>query len=223
MAAAVLDKDYRCDKERRAITTDCEAFCNYTIIYTRKEIENFPLVPAAMDRAAARKVADQAKRTGTSAIYSSNAAALLDNFSLSRKSYVTAQYLAERRRFERINSPTAHEASVNVDALDEVENCWKDENTRLEIIPGKEAISFFNQHLQEKYRVSVTPTAIIDAMRPDEVPTEMQTLIHDIARICFGDLCLTAKCGHHSVISETLPVPLQHASRRPTADFVGAE
>ncbi len=182
MAAAVLDKDYRSDKERAAIAADCKSFCNLVAIYARKEIENFLLVPAAMDRAAARKVADQAKRTGIEATYSSDAAALLDNFASERKSYVTAQYLAERRRFERIHSPTLHEASVNVDALNEFEACWKDASSRLEVIPGKEAIGVFNQHLQKEYGVSVTPTAIIDAMRSDEVPAEMQNLIRDIAQ-----------------------------------------
>jgi energy-coupling factor transporter ATP-binding protein EcfA2 len=182
MAAAVLDKDYRCDKERETISGDCEAFCNYVAIYSRKEIENFLLVPPAIDRAAARKVADQSKRTGIEANYSSDAAVLLDNFALDRKSYVMAQYLAERRKFERIHSPGLHETSVSVDALNEFETCWKDARSRLTIIPGKEAISFLNQHLQKVYGVTVTPTAIIDAMKVDEVPAEMQKLIRDIAQ-----------------------------------------
>jgi hypothetical protein len=182
MAAATLDKDYRCDKERASIIADCKSFCNFAVIYSRKEIENFLLVPAAMDRAAARKVADQAKRTGTKIEYSSDAAALLDSFASDKKSYVTAQYLAERRRFERIHSPSLHEASVNIDALNEFDTCWKDAKTRLEIVPGKEAVSVFNQYLQEKYGVSITPTAIIDAMKPDEVPAEMKKLIQDIAQ-----------------------------------------
>jgi hypothetical protein len=75
-----------------------------------------------------------------------------------------------------------HEATVNVDALNEFEACWKDVSSRLDVIPGKEAISFFNQHLQQEYSVSITPTAIIDAMRAEEVPVEMQKLISDIAQ-----------------------------------------
>ncbi len=98
LAAAVMDKDYRCDEERGSITKECQTFCNYAVIHRRKEIENFLLVPTAIDRAAARKVADQAKRTGVDKSYSGDAASLLDNFSNEKKSYVTAQYLTERKR-----------------------------------------------------------------------------------------------------------------------------
>jgi hypothetical protein len=182
MAAIVLDKDYRCDKERAKITAECQTICNCVAIYRRKEIENFLLVPAALDRAAARRVTDQVKRTGVNAHYSGDAAAFLEKFALGKKSYVTAQYLAERRRFERNHSPTLHEASVNIEALNEVESCWKDTNSRFEVIPGKDAMSAFNQHLQTQYGVSLTPTAIIDAMKPDEVPVEMQKIIGEIAQ-----------------------------------------
>jgi len=181
MAAALLDKDYRCNKERTAIVKEGKSFCDLVIIYRRKEIENFLLVPAAIDRAAARKVADQGKRTGVESNYATEADTLLDHFAVNKKSYVTAQYLAERKRFERIYSPHFHEATINEAGLDEFEACWKDAESRLEAIPGKEAISVVNQHLQKEYGVSVTATAIIDAMRADEVPSEMQTLIHEVS------------------------------------------
>lgn len=45
------------------------------------------------------------------------------------------------------------------------------------MIPGKEALSGINQRLQSEYGVSITPTAIIDAMQLDEVPAEMRGLV----------------------------------------------
>lgn len=143
-AAAVLDKDYRCDGERASITDECKSFCNYVAIHNRKEIENFLLVPAAIDRAAARKVADRVKRSGDDIKFSNDAAEVLDNFASRRRSYVTAQYLANRRRFERTNSPSVHEATINEAALEEFEECWINVNSRLEVIPGKEAMSAIN-------------------------------------------------------------------------------
>ena len=116
-------------------------FCDYVTVYSCKEIENFLLVPAAIDRAAAQMVADQAKRAGSEMNYSSDAAALIDNFASEKKSYITAQYLAERKRYERINSPTLHEASINIEASNEIETCWSDTEARLKVIPGKEALA----------------------------------------------------------------------------------
>jgi hypothetical protein len=136
---------------------------------------------AAMDRAAARRVADQARRTGVERTYGGDAAALLDNFANERKSYVTSQYVTERIRYERANSPRLDQATVTEAALNELESCWNDRASKLQVIPGKEALSMFNQYLQNEYGVSVTPTTIVDAMRVDEIPNEMRTLMEDIA------------------------------------------
>lgn len=123
-AAAILDKDYRCDKECVSITNECNSFCDYVVIHRCKEIENFLLVPAAIDRAATRKVADQAKRSGDDMIYSTNIAEVLDSFSIQKKGYITSQYLAERLRFERTISSSVHNATINETALMEFEECW---------------------------------------------------------------------------------------------------
>jgi energy-coupling factor transporter ATP-binding protein EcfA2 len=181
-AAAVLDKDYRSDAERQSIMTQCHRFCDYVAIYRRKEIENFLLVPAAIDRAASRKVADRAKRSRVTMSYGDDAAALLDDFAVQKKSYVAGQYLAERRRFERTNSSAMHEATINEIALNEFENIWRNPVSRLEVIPGKEALSALNQKLQDKYGIGVTPAAIIDAMKIDEVPDEIKQLVDNVAR-----------------------------------------
>jgi hypothetical protein len=181
-AAAILDRDYRSDGECASITDICKSFCNYVVIHKRKEIENFLLLPTAIDRAAARKVADRARRTGTGMKYRSDTAKLLNDFAGSKKSYVIAQYLADRRRFERTNAPTTHEATINEAALEEFDARWKDVNSRLDIIPGKEAMSAINEHLQSQYGVTVTPTAIIDAMQVDEIPAEMKQLLHNVAQ-----------------------------------------
>jgi hypothetical protein len=92
-----------------------------------------------------------------------------------------SQYLAERRRFERVHTPTMHETMINEIVLNEFEESWKSAPKRLALIPGKEAVSYLNQLLQDQYGVSLTPTAIIDAMRIDEIPTEMQKLVRDLS------------------------------------------
>lgn len=181
LSAAVLDKDYRSDGERAAIVEQCKSFCNFVAIHQCKEIENFLLVPAAIDRAAIRKVADRVIRTGKPITYASDAVKVLKVFADTKKSFVTAQYLASRRRFERINAPTVHEATINEAALDEFEKCWSGLESRLAVIPGKEALSALNQHLQGEYGITVTPTAIVDAMRVEEIPVEMSSLLANIA------------------------------------------
>ncbi|MEQ1890607.1 MAG: AAA family ATPase [Alphaproteobacteria bacterium] len=181
LAAAVLDKDYRCDGECESISDVCKSFCNFITIHKCKEIENFLLVPSAIDRASAQRVMDKARRVGIKMDYSTNVFTLLENFAATKKSYIVAQYLADRRRFERTRSPTTHEAVINEDTLNEFERCWSNPRTRFEILPGKEALTFINQYLQDKYGVSVTPTAIIDSMIVSEISVEMKNLIAGIS------------------------------------------
>lgn len=176
-AAAILDRDYRSDAEVASIERGCKEFCDCVIIHGRKEIENFLLVPAAIDRAAARRVADQAARSEKVAEYVPFAEDLFGLFALNRKSYLMSQYLADRKKFERVNSPKLNEATVNEAALNEFENMWGDKQNRLKMVPGKEAMSIFNQKLQERYGVSITPTGIIDAMTLEELPREMKKLV----------------------------------------------
>jgi hypothetical protein len=120
-AAALMDKDYRCDAERKAIITQCQEFCSYAAIHRCKEVENFLLVPAAMDRAAARRVADQVRRSGNGKAYDGDAATLLDSFATERKSYVSGQYIAERGRFQR--GAGRSQATMAEAALGELEAC----------------------------------------------------------------------------------------------------
>ena len=41
----------------------------------------------------------------------------------------------------------------------------------------KELLSQLNRQLQEDYSVTVTPIAIVNAMKPDEVPDDINTLL----------------------------------------------
>jgi hypothetical protein len=69
------------------------------------------------------------------------------------------------------------ELSVAEMALDAVEDAWQTFDSRLQIIPGKEAIAKINDRAQENYGVSITPTAIIDAMLVEEIPAGMKKLV----------------------------------------------
>jgi hypothetical protein len=177
IAIAVLDRDYRSDDECAEIAKKCEGFCNHVKIHTRKEIENFLLVPEAIDRALKLKMADMERRSGNQATFEPFTAKVLDSFSQSRKVYVGSQYVSNRRSFERRRSHQLSDASVTELALNEYEKHWARLGAPLDLIPGKEALTEVNRRSQEEYGVSVTASAIIDAMATNEIPQEMVELI----------------------------------------------
>ncbi len=178
VAAAILDRDYRSNAECDHIEGICKKFCEFVSIHPSKEIENLVLIPSAMDRAAQERLADRLRRSGTSALsepYVPFANAFLHEFANAKRSYVTAQYLAQRRNFSRTNTPKINDASIAEVALNEVNALW--DSSRFALIPGKEALSAFNESLQKQYAVSITPAAIINTLLKTEIPSEVISLI----------------------------------------------
>jgi hypothetical protein len=98
-------------------------------------------------------------------------------FAVEKKSYVTAQVLETRRLFERSRSSTHHSATTTEAALTNFESRWRSPLDRFNCIPGKDALSAFNRHLQDRYSVSVTPTSVIEAMSLAEIPSEIRELV----------------------------------------------
>jgi hypothetical protein len=137
-------------------------------------------VPQAVDRAAVRRVADRTRHGAKKLDYTPCARVTLDTFAEERKTYVTSQYLAFRRRFQRAECPATDEATANEATLDEFESRWNSTDMKLSMVPGKDALSRFNEQVQQKYGITVTSTGIIDSMKKDEFPTEMKSLIESL-------------------------------------------
>jgi hypothetical protein len=180
LAAAVFDRDYRSDLECEAIKREVLLFCDSVTIHRCKEIENFLLVPPALERAVIRKIDERSRRAGTAATTFPDVCGLLMTFLNERKSYVVSQYLDNSRRFLRKEHSTLHDATINQQGLDYVEQIWVDPVRRLQIIPGKEAMGALNKQLQEQFSINLTPTSIIDAMHSDDIPVEMINLVESI-------------------------------------------
>lgn len=181
LAAVILDRDFRCLEEINDIKLKCEDFSHFVHVHNRKEIENFLLAPTAIDRAAARRVADQVKRSGKAREYSGNALQDLLTYAENTKSDFMAQAVENRQRYIKSIGQKDHDKTIMKKAIGEFEDQWKDQDSKLRIIAGKDALSWINQSLQTSYGVSVTPTAIIDALLPNEIPLEMIELIASLA------------------------------------------
>lgn len=181
LSAAIFDRDYRCDEERAEILKECGDICDVAAIHTRKEIENFLLVPSALNRAAERAIAERNRRAGSTLKFVDDSATILETFAAERRAHVMARLLGSCRSLERLRGSGLDEATIMEKALAEFERNWSVPSKRLEVIPGKEALSYVNSRFQEKYGISLTPTAIIDAMIIDEVPAEMKELISKLA------------------------------------------
>ena len=100
---------------------------------------------------------------------------------MDQKSSVTAKFLSNHRKFARSEGIKADDAQIYAESLEKFEVLWSDPGERYKLIPGKEAISAVNAHLQETYGVSITPAAIVNAMHVEEIPLEMRKLVDGLA------------------------------------------
>ncbi len=186
-AAVVLDRDFRSDLECDAIETRCREFCELAVIHGCKEVESFLLVPEAIDRAAGRRVKERAQQAGESLDYTAECAEMLAAFAEKQKNRVMSRFIASRRRYVRKTNPAEAEETTNQAALEAFEADWaKGLRRRLQLVPAKAALSTINSQLQQRHCVSVTATAIINAVHVDEIPAELRDLLRRLDAFATG-------------------------------------
>lgn len=181
LSGAILDRDFRSKAECEKIKSSLEEKCDFAIIHSRKEIENFVLVTTAIDRLVETKVAARNQANAVSRAYEPSAEEILLEYASTKKTYLMSQFTEQFKKFERANRSTRHETALLEAAMNEFEARWTDPQERLRMVGGKEALSYLNGELQKRYKVSVTPAGIIDAMKADEIPQNIRDMIATIA------------------------------------------
>jgi hypothetical protein len=185
--AIVFDRDYRSDSEVAAEISEMQTFCDYVHIHSRKELENFLLVPGALERAAVQRLLEQTKRTGKASMFSETIDTLLATITDEMKHDVQAQYLKRQHPFAKSLDRSLDDTTVTSRLLAAFEAQWSSLQSRLNLVPGKEVLSRLNLYLQKHWSVTVTPNAIVDAMNEEEVPSEMREIITSLEQFAKND------------------------------------
>jgi hypothetical protein len=178
--AVIFDRDYRSDSEVAAETKELMTFCRYAHIHSKKELENFLLVPDALNMAITQRIAEQNLRTGGKASFSESVQNLLLMLTDPIKHDVQAQYLKRQHPFAKSLSRSLDDSTVTSQILADFDQNWADPSARLAMVPGKEVLSRLNAHLQKAYGMAVTANLIIEAMQESDIASEMKTMIESL-------------------------------------------
>ena len=178
LLGAVYDRDYRCGEEIRQITDELNKDVALAVILERKEIENYLLMPSALQRALESSVREACARTSSPLPEVESIDGLLREITEDRKHYALGQYIDHRVRFLR--SDHRHAAAISGETSAWFEKKWNNLESRLEIVPGKEILSALRRVLQDRYSVTLTDARIIRAFKPDEVPEDLLRLLHQL-------------------------------------------
>ncbi|MDR7224366.1 AAA family ATPase [Aminobacter aminovorans] len=176
MIGAIYDRDYFCDEEIQNILSTLGSSLHVAKILERKEIENYLLVPATLDRAIIRGIGKNRDTPPTTAGNISES--LLREITDPMKSDVLSQLMARRNEFLRKKGED--ESTIYKVMLGSFETRWANIDTRMAMVPGKEVLRQFRQRIQDTHGVTLTDARIVDAMNRDEIPSEMATLLRDL-------------------------------------------
>lgn len=175
---AIYDRDYFADEFINEVVTRLSAFIQLAHVHGRKEIENYLLVPEAIDRAAARAIRERGQRGGGSMPALVPAAALLREISEHHRNEVQAQLVAKRT--QSLKSTGRDGADIARETLARFDRDWNDLALRIKMLPGKEAIRRLRDRYQEQWAISLTDARIIEAMRVAEIPDDMIQLLRKL-------------------------------------------
>lgn len=180
-AIAILDRDYRSQREINAVKASASKFLDNLFIHEKKEIENFLLVPQAIDSAVKKRIEDRRSRGKKTNPEPNDAASLLEQFAAEQKTYIQSRIIALNQRFERSAGSDKHPDTIMQNAITEFDTRWNDLSKRRDMLPGKDALSFLNKVFQAQAKISVTPSSIVSAMKTADIPVEIRKLIDGIS------------------------------------------
>jgi ABC-type Mn2+/Zn2+ transport system ATPase subunit len=178
LIGAVYDRDYYCPEQITEVVGTLSGSLKMAWVLERKEIENYLLVPAALDRAVVRAIADRRERTGGPPPEIVAAAVILEEITQPMRDDIVAQLLARAHDFLL---PKGQDRSVlNKAVMVSFAEKWSDLETRMALVPGKEVLREFRQRVQDLCGVTLTDARITEAMSRDEVPADMRQLLAEL-------------------------------------------
>ncbi|RLA04982.1 MAG: hypothetical protein DRQ54_08785 [Gammaproteobacteria bacterium] len=174
--AAIYDRDYRSDMETESLLESLRKEIHFAHFHRRKEVENYLLVPAVLQRVASKLIESRSADADPAAEL--NIKALLDAITNDLKSDCQGQYISKFCEYHKSSGKDA--ATFTSDAIAWFDEKWGKLNARMEIIPGKPVLRSLRGRLQQEFGITLTDIRIIDGFHEDEIPDDLRSLLHNV-------------------------------------------
>lgn len=180
VTGVIFDRDYRseqeCSQERDSLLQGSV----FAVIHERKELENFLLVPTALEKGIRQKLIDQSNRTGCTTQIDEDIDDILRRLTDPLRHKVQAKYLTRGRPYFKAQNPNFDASTIDEMMMMNFDKRWNDTNQRYTKVPGKYVLAELNKYLQEKYAITLSSALIVECMAKSEIPSEMVRLIESI-------------------------------------------
>lgn len=177
-SAVVFDRDYRTGAECATIKKTLSKCCSFVHIHKRKELENFLLTPAILQRAIDSRLADRAGNEVSG--FEEDVATILQRLTAEMEADTYGQFAAHQYKALKAREKGLADATINKRVMEAFKEQWNDLDARLKLVSGKKLLAMLNDYLSVTYDISLTPSLIIGCHEKTDIPTEMQTLLTEI-------------------------------------------
>ena len=174
---AVFDRDYWPPAEIDDMVTDLKSRVPFVYVLARKEMENYLLRPAVLQRVVKRWVGDRARRRSEEPPIVRDVTTLLAKATDPFREDAQAHYVARRLDYEDRVGQSADRATITKEVIEWFKKEWSDLDTRLRIAPGKRVLTEFRRLVQEAYSISLSDYRIISGFTKGDVPNDLRTLL----------------------------------------------
>jgi hypothetical protein len=169
----IFDSDYHTDGQKAARHEQARRTDVQLHIWSRKEIENYVIVPRAIHRLIEARVASRTPPPSLAEV-SRQLEVIFENLKNEAFDGIAAELLSEDRGLGA--------GGANKKARTILDSAWSTNDGQLSIISGKSALSQLSKWAQEQFGVSITASALIRSMEPEDIPNEMKSIVTAIAQ-----------------------------------------
>jgi energy-coupling factor transporter ATP-binding protein EcfA2 len=177
---AVFDRDFFPDGEVAEVKAELTKELKFAHIHDRKELENYLLVPAAIERAVTSAIRDKAKRDESSMPKIPDVRQLLREITDEYRVDVFSQRTSREVEYQKPRSPGISPTTLNSEAIKKFEDSWSSLEGRLVVVSGKLVLQALRDRILETYGVSLSNARIMGGMREFEVPDDFKELLRKL-------------------------------------------
>jgi hypothetical protein len=179
--SVLLDRDYRSEAEALDLEREL-AFAFFARVLARKELENYLLILAPLDRAITKAIVERSRRSGELVGPTPDARTLLDEITAQMRVEVQGAIVSAEVEYGRIARRDLDSKTLTRRAVQTFETKWPNLDVRLDIVPGKAVLAQLNQRLQGQVGVSLSPSRIIAEFSRNDVPEDLKRILRQLDR-----------------------------------------
>jgi AAA domain, putative AbiEii toxin, Type IV TA system len=168
--AVLLDRDYRTDEETVIVKEKLSNEVALVNILQHKEIENYFIIPAAIEKAILARLPDGANPIDVEQI--------IQEVTNDLKEDTKTQLVAHKAKF---NQKSAKDISTIIkESSIQFEKDWALIPFRFSKIGGKTFFTLLNQKLQEHYKINITLTQIANHMKHEDINADLLDFLREL-------------------------------------------